>query len=90
MSKAKFRPGDDVKIIKYGFLIYQTHDEPIPPGRSPYNFDDEGAIFDIFPEFIGRKGNVVEIKEVPLKGFVYTLDIPTNIKTFYEDQLEIA
>ena len=75
MAKNKFKIDDVLEVVNYGFLIYQPKDEPNANGYDIYNQDDEGYTVDIYPEWIGLTGRVIEIHDTP-KGKKYSLSTP--------------
>ena len=85
-----FTLGQRVRIVNYGHLVYQTNDEPRPANKTPYNTDDEGATYDIFPELIGRTGIVKRSFRNRVTGErQYHVEVShCRVKYFYEDQLE--
>lgn len=85
MSKNKFKIDDTLEIVKYGFLVYQPKSEP-KRSEVIYSEDDEGYATDLYPEWIGLQGEVLEI--VPtVKGTKYLLSTPGDPRELYEDQL---
>lgn len=83
----KHKLGAKVEVISYGFLVYQPKDEPNYADRPIYSTDDEGYTYDIFPQWIGLQGEILEVIPHYL-GTRYLVSTPGDPREYYHDQLK--
>jgi len=86
----EFNIGDNVRIVKYGHLIWES--KTMPGQRSnqkSYYEDDKRAWIDIVPHIVGKEGKVYQ-KIKTDNGYRYSLSgISGKHSWYYFEQLEL-
>jgi|WetSurSiteA1Bulk_404760.scaffolds.fasta_scaffold16732_4 hypothetical protein len=87
MKKAKFKVGDEVRIIKYGSLIWSYEKEMYKKYKTGDEDPGKPIWYDINPELVGQKGIVTKVNKTQGEYF-YILKGPVKCAWYNEDQLK--
>lgn len=89
MENQKYKVGDEVKIVKYGALIWENKNVKEPKSSLPLIYEDENIRWlDLCPEVVGQTGIVVK-STMTQKKPLYAIDGIEGKGAWYcEEQME--